>query len=504
MPSNTTRIAKNTLMLYFRQILIMLVNLYTVRVVLEILGVQDYGIYNVVGGVVVLFTFLNSAMTNATQRFLNFALGQDDAEQVRNVYSASLIIHIAIAVLVVILAQTLGLWFFHTWLNIPYERQAAAFAVYQFSVATTVIGILQAPYRATIIAHEKMPFFAILSIVEAVLKLGVVFALPVILFDKLMVYAFLICITGVVILLLHKLYCNRSFEAARFRHCGDKELFRQLLGFSGWSIFGGVAQISRYQGINILVNIFHGVTVNAAMGVAAQVNAAVYQFVSNFQIAFNPQIVKSYAARNYDYFMRLIFRTAKISFCLLFLFVLPLYANADFILQIWLTNVPKYTVAFTRLILFFSLVGAISDPLGMSIRATGDIKNYQLILSCFIFASLPVSFLFLLADFSPVWVLIAKIGLGALALVWQIFFLGRKIKLPVKGFFFEVIIPMFIIAGISTPVTIFLQSLFIDDWSRLIISCIVSTVTIGCLMYMIGLNRQERILLGAWVKKIVY
>lgn len=318
MPSNTARIAKNTLMLYFRQILIMLVSLYTVRVVLEVLGAEDYGIYNMVGGVVVLFTFLNTAMTSATQRFLNFALGQNDTEQARDVYSASLVIHALISVLVVVLAQAVGLWFFYNVLNIPPERQAAAFAVYQFSVAATVIGILQVPYRATIIAYEKMSFFAMLSIIEAGLRLGVVFLLPVILFDKLIVYAFLVCITGIVVLLMYKLYCNKTFETARFRYCRDKELFRQLLGFSGWSVFGGVASVSRDQGTNVLLNIFHGVTVNAAMGIATQINSAVYQFVSNFQTAFRPQIVKSYSAKEYDYFMQLIFRTAKASFCLLF------------------------------------------------------------------------------------------------------------------------------------------------------------------------------------------
>jgi len=500
MPSNTTRIAKNTLMLYFRQIVIMLVSLYTVRVVLEILGVEDFGIYNVVGGVVILFTFLNTALTHATQRFLNFALGRSDTEQVRNIYSVSLVIHTLVAVLFVVLAQTIGLWIFHTWLNIPYERQTAAFVVYQISVVTAVIGVLQIPYRATIIAYEKMSFFAIIGVIDAVLRLSVVFLLQVIQFDQLLVYVFFVCITGIIILLIHKMYCNITFETARFRYCNDKRLFKHLLGFSGWSIFGGMANIGRDYGANILMNIFHGVKVNAAMGIAMQVNFAVYYFVSNFQTAFNPQIVKSYSVNDYAYFMQLIFRTAKVSFCLLFFFVLPLYINANFVLQIWLDNVPEYSVRFTQLILLFSLIETILSPLRMSIQATGDIKRYQLIVSCFIFANLPLSLFFLWLGFSPVTVLFIRVVLNGITLVWHMFFLRGRIKFPVFDFFREVIVPMFMIVGISGFVTVYTRNLFVTDWNRLISSCVISSISIGFLMYRIGLNKQERFLLRNWLK----
>jgi len=447
-----------------------------------------------------LFTFLNGAMTHATQRFLNFALGQNDVEQVRDVYSASLVIHALIALLVIILAQTIGLWFFRTWLNLPSERYNAALVVYQFSVAVAVIGILQVPYRATIIAYEKMSFFAMVSVIEAVLRLGTVFLLPVIMFDKLIAYALFLCITGIVIFLIHKVYCNKTFEIAHFRYCRDKTLFRQLFGFSGWSAFGGVAGVSRDHGINILVNIFHGVTVNAAMGIATQVNLAIFQFVGNFQTAFSPQIIKSYSAKNYDCFTRLIFRTAKFSFCLLFLFVLPIYINANFVLQIWLNNVPEYTVPFTRLMLIYSLLIATVGSLRVAIQATGDIKKYQIVISCFVFANLPLSFLVLWIGLNPLWVLIIKIGLETLLIVWRIYFLGEKIQLPVRGFFCEVIIPIFFIAGISTFATVFVQNLFVNNWNRLIISCIISVISICCLMYWLGLSSQEKKILHKWVK----
>lgn len=477
----------------------MLVSLYAIRVVLEILGTEDFGIFNVVGGVVVLFTFLNGAMTSATQRFLNFALGRNDTEQVRDIFSVSLVIHAVMALLLVALAQTVGLWFFNTWLNIPSERQAAAFVVYQFSVGATVVGILQVPYRATIIAYEKMSFFAALSVVEAGLRLGVVFLLPIILLDQLIVYTFLVCITGIVILLIHKVYCNKVFGVAHFRHCRNKDLYKQLLGFSGWSTLGGFANVSNSHGTNILINVFHGVAVNAAMGIATQVNAAIYSFVANFQTAFRPQIIKSYAANDYDFFMRLIFRTSKVSFCLLFFLVLPLYLNADFVLQIWLNDVPEYTVILTRLILLSSLVGAIAGPLLMSIQATGDIKKYQLIISCFIFANLPLSFIALWLGFGPAWILIIRVSLDTLILVWRIFFLSNRIKLPVIGFFREVIVPILILAVGSIFLTVFIHSIIDGCWIRLLISCIVSTLSIGGLMYWVGLNKQEKILLKNWI-----
>jgi len=478
----------------------MLVSLYTVRVVLNTLGAEDYGIYNIVGGVVVMFTFLNGAMTAATQRFLNFAMGENDTEQIRNVYSISFVIHILIAVLIIVLAETIGLWFFYAWLNIPYERQSVALIVYQFSVVATAINIIMVPYRATIIAHEKMSFFALISIVEVLLKLGTAFLLVIILFDKLAVYAFLLSVVGLVVFVIHKIYCNKMFEIAHFRYCKDKQLFQQLIGFSGWSVFGSFSNVSNSRGTNILLNIFYGVTVNAAMGVATQVNAAVYTFVSNFQTAFRPQIVKSYAAKDYDYFKRLIFQTSKVSFYLLFFFVLPLSINAEFVLRVWLKNVPEYAVVFTQLMLLNSLETAISGPLMMSIQATGDIRKYQLIGSILMFANLPLSLLFLWFGFSPVWVLIIRIVLNILTIIWRIIFSSKKIGLPIMSFLREVIVPVVLITIICSLLTMFFQSFFVD-WTRLILSCIISTMSIGCLVYWIGLNKQEKMSLKDKIAK---
>jgi O-antigen/teichoic acid export membrane protein len=499
MPSATARIAKNTFALYFRQILIMLVSLYTVRVVLNTLGADDYGIYNVAGGLVVLFSFLNGAMTSGTQRFLNYALGQNNTEEARNVYSLSFIMYGVIALFVIILAETIGLWFLQTQLNIPAGRKGAAFAVYQCSIAAAVIGMLRAPYHATIIAYEKMSFFALVSVIESLLKLGTVFLLAAIRFDSLIVYAFLIFIVGIITFLFYKFYCNKTFEIACFRYSRDKKLLYRIASFSGWSVFGGIANVSNSQGANILINIFSGVGVNAAMGIATQVNTAVYQFVSNFQTAFNPQIVKLYAAKEYDYFMRLIFRTSKFSYLLLFFFVLPLYVNTEYILQIWLKNVPEYTVVFTRLILLFSLIDAISGPLWMSVQAAGNIKKYQLIVSCFIFANLPLSFMFLKFGFSPVWVLIIRVALNSLASGWRVFYLRIKIKLPAINFLSYVIVPIVIISGVSGGVLFLLHNRF-SGFSNLIVSCAVSVIVVSGLIYLVGLKREEQELLKKIIK----
>ena len=472
----------------------MFVSLYTVRVVLNTLGAEDYGVYNIVNSLIVMFTFLNTAMTSATQRFLNFSMGQNDTEQVRNIYSISYILHVLIAILIIILAETVGLWLFYAWLNIPPDRQNSAFVVYQISIVTTAIGILQIPYKATIIAYEKMSFFALGSIIEVLLKLGAAFLLIIIFFDKLIIYAALSSFAGLVVFFLYKFYCNRTFETARFRYCKDKKLFHQLAEFSGWAVFSGFANVSSSRGVDVLVNIFYGVTVNAAMGIAGQVNAAVYSIITSFQTAFNPQIIKSYSARDFDYFKQLLFQTSKISFFLLLFFVLPLYTNAEFILKLWLKNVPEYTVVFTRLILLSSLVSSVGGPLATSLNATGNIKKFQIIGSFLWFFNLPISFIFLWLGFSPPWVLIINLLLNFIVLFWRVFFICKRIDILVLEFLYKVILPIAIITGISTLVTIFFQSFFIN-WSKLILSCIVSTISTGCLVYFVGLNGQEKALL---------
>ncbi len=491
--SSTSRIAKNTLLLYFRQILIMLVSLYTVRVVLKILGEEDYGIYNVVAGVVVLFSFVNAAMTDSTQRFLNYALGKKDNDKVNQIFSASLVIHTAIAGIFLLAAETIGLWFVNNKLNIPAERHSAAMIVYQLSIAASLFGILRVPYNAVIIAYEKMSFFAGISILEAVFKLAIVYCLTITTFDELITYAFLTTIISVVFLLVYKLYCNKKFETANYKNVKNKQLTKDLISFSSWSLFGATANVCNQQGTNVVMNIFTNVTANAAMGIANQVNTAVFSFVSNFQLAFKPQLIKLYAADQKKDFMNLILRTSKFSFFLLFIIVLPLYLNTDFVLNIWLENPPEYSIQFVRLILICSLIEAINGPLWMSIQATGKIKNYQLIVSALIFMNLPMCIVAFKLGASPLCVLTIRLIMLFITTIWRIFYLSGKIQLPVAGFFRQVLLRCSVI-GLTAyfGCVVICKTFVLNEIPAFFVSCALAVSVSVLLIYFIGVNKSEK------------
>ncbi len=490
--SNTKRIAKNTLMLYFRQILIMLVSLYTVRVVLNVLGAEDYGIYNVVAGVVILFSFVNNAMSSGTQRFLNFYLGKKDLDKTNQVYSSSLLIHFFISLIFVILAESVGLWFVNCKLNIPESRHSVAMIVYQFTILTTVFNILKVPYNAVIIAYEHMSFFAGMSILEAVLKLGIVFFLSLTKLDKLIFYAFLLTCVAFITMLSYKIFCNRKFEIAHFKKVTDKSFVKEQLSFSGWSLFGATANVANSQGTNIVLNVFTNVTVNAAMGIANQVNSAVYSFVSNFQTAFNPQIVKSWAEGDKDYFTKLIFRTSKISFFLMSFIVVPLLVNADFVLTVWLKQVPDYSVHFVQLILIWSLIDSWNGPLWMSIQATGKIRTYQIFISLFVFMNLPLTIIAFKCGASPEWILIIRILISIFNTIWRIFFLHGRIDLPRRKFIFDVLIRCSLIFIISFISTYWFGKIFASKFLYFFITCGFSVLCNGVLIFIFGLSMEER------------
>jgi len=502
MESNTKRIAKNTLLLYLRQILVLAVSLYTVRVRLEVLGVENFGIYNIVAGFVFLFAFLNGAMTSTTQRFLNFAMGQNDEEQVRKVFSISIIIHIFIALFIIVLAETLGLWFFYNILNIPPERHFAAFIVYQLTIILAVATVIKVPYDAIIIANEKMAFYSFISILEAFFKLAIVYLLLVLIIDKLILYSFLCLLTGLITFFISKIYCNKSFKTSKFKYYNDKQFYKNILSFSGWNVLSQVSIISQSQGTNILLNVFHGVFVNAAIGLANQVNSAVYTFLTNFQKAFRPQVIKSYAANDTVYFMKLLFQTSKISYFLLFLITLPLIINAEFVLQIWLKNIPEYTVDFTRIVLFVSLDGALSGPLLTAFDATGDIKRYQITKSILNLSTLPIMFLLLFFKFNILWIILIKIPINLIFFILCIIYSRKMISLSVSKYFFNVILPIVIITILSSTATIFSSFLFIE-WKGLLFTCFISTLSILLFSFFIGLNNAERITVVNIVRKYI-
>lgn len=491
--ANYKRIARNTLMLYIRMGVTMLVSLFTSRIVLRALGVEDFGIYNLTGGVVALFSFLNAAMSASCQRFLCFELGAQNLANVGKVFATSRRIHWHISILVIILAESVGLWFVNTRLNIPAERMHAANWVYQCSVVTTFLGILQVPYYSLIIAHEKMNVFAWSGMLATFMRLGIVYLLLLGGFDRLIVYSLLVMGTYWIMLGFYIIYCHITFPAIlNYRSANEWMIRKTMISFSGWSLLGSVANVSAQQGVNIVLNIFCGVTVNAAYGIANQVNGVIYQFISNFQQAFNPQIVKLYSANDLHALEELLHRASKYSFYLMYLLSLPLLLNTEFVLQVWLGVIPPYTAAFLQWTLFFFLIESVSAPLWMSIQATGKIRKYQMIVSFSIFCNLPLSILIVKSGYSPVFVIAAKSLIDLLLTLWRILFLSRLIRISARDYFRKVIVNITIGAIVAGVLPFIVAQLMAGGWSRMLLTGLMVLVCVPVTTYTWGSSREER------------
>lgn len=475
-------------------ILTMFVALYTSRVVLETLGIEDFGIYNVVGGVVTLLSFFNGAMASATQRFLSFEIGRNDFVKLSATFNAVQIIHVCIAVLVFILAETIGLWFLNNYLNLRYERLDAARFIYHFSVLSFMISIIQAPYNAVIVARERMDAYAYISILEVSLKLIIVFLLTYISFDKLMLYGVLLFIVTLIIGTIYRIYVLKNFKETRFQWVKDKELYKELVGYSGWTLFGSGAMVAKGQGVSILLNIFFGTVINASQAIALQVSGAINSFVTSFQMASNPQIVKSYAGNDNIYMTDLVVRTAKFSFYLLFVLTLPVLLEAEYILKLWLTVVPRYTVIFTILILINAWIDSFSAPLVTVIHATGKIKIYQIVIGLIFMLNLPFSYILFKMGFTPTSAFIVNIGITALVFSLRLFFVINKIpEFSAKYFLLEVFfrnIPVVIFSFIVPYLLVInMQPSFMRLLLVILISFFISVISI----YLIGLKKNEKI-----------
>lgn len=498
------RIAKNTVMLYIRMFVMLAVGLYTSRVVLDVLGVSDYGIYNIIGGVVVLFSFINNALISATQRFLNFNLGKGDVDGVHRIFCMSMNAFFLLSILFLILAETIGLWFVRTQLNIPLERYNAALFVYQFTILTFIVNIVRIPYNASIIAYEKMDFYAYISLAEVILKLVVVYLLYITIYDKLVIYALLYAIIPILMNIVYKLYCNHNFKSTKYSFIWDKKIFYSLFSFSGWSLFGSLANMSAQQGINVLINIFFGVTANAAIGIANQVTTQVYQFISNFQIAFQPQIVKSYAANEIESLNKLIFRSAKMSYYMMFILTLPLILTTQDILEFWLVEVPDNTAIFCQLILGFLLIECISAPLWMTVQATGKIRKYQIIIGICIFINFPLTFIVYKIGM-PVYVAwIIRIIVNIITLIARCKYMSNNLNFPVKLFVKNVIKPVCLVSLTGTLISYIISTFFqhcLRDTIMLIVLSIISSIIV---IYRIGLEQSERDFISNVLSKKIF
>ena len=487
------RIAKNTLLLYARMLVMLCVSLYTSRVVLKVLGVEDFGIYNVVGGIVSILTFLNTSMAGATQRFLNVELGRNNTDGVIKVFRTAQVIHVGVAIVVLLLAETIGLWFLNTYMQIPADRMHAANFVFQFSIITFMVSILSVPYNAAIIAHERMSAFAYISIIEVFLKLLIVYLLLIIPFDKLIIYSCLMALVSIIIRMIYSFYCSRHFiECKKFKLEYDKSVLKKMLGFSGWTIFGALGSISHTQGIGLVLNYFFGVAINAAQGIANQVNSVISNFVTNFMTALNPQIVKSYTSGELDSMHKLLMRGCKLGFFLVAFFAIPLIFEAPVILSIWLHEVPEYTVIFVRIILLTTLCASFASPLAAAKGATGNIRNYQIILTTIGWMHVPVSFVFFILGFPPQYAMYVYLFLMIVMQVCRIQMVCRSIRLRITDFYKNVILRCVLVFCVSAIIPLLICLLSAHSMWISIVNIFVSCIMVLFCAYVWGLDVDER------------
>lgn len=441
--SDNKRIFQNTMFLYFRMILIVCIGLYTSRVVLQTLGITDYGIFNAVGGVVAMLGFLNTSMASSSQRFITYALGEGGESKVNQVFVTSFWVHLAVAFIVLLVAETIGLWFVYEKMVIPEERFNAAFWVYQCSIVSAIIAILGVPYNSLIIAYERMSIFAYISIVEVLMLLGIVFILRLGGFDKLIMYSVLILTVRTIIFLIYKFYCNKYLFASKLRCFFEKDLFGRIVKFSLWSMNGHLALVGASQGINLLLNIFFGPTINAAHGVATQVQSHVYSFCTNFNLASKPQITKLYANSMYEDMHRLVIQSSKFSFYLMMILALPLMMNVSTILHWWLGLVPDYAAQFVIVMLLSSMARSLSFPLIASVHATGDLKKFQIWEGSVLLLVVPIAYLLLkFGHVNPVIVMCVYFVLEIVAQFIRVWIVLPMIHMPYRDYIIGVVRPL--------------------------------------------------------------
>ena len=491
---NNKRIAKNTLLLYFRMLLMIVINLYTSRVILQVLGVEDFGINNVVGGVITMLGFLTGSLAGASSRYITYDLGKGDMEVMKKTFGNILSIHLLLAAIIIIIGETIGLWFMTTQLQIPDSRETAAFWVYQFSIVSFVLSVISVPYNASIIAHEKMSAFAYICIADAILKLVIVYLLLVIPYEKLIVYAALFCCIQIFDRIIYSIYCRKHFEETRSGLSFDKKLFKEIFAFAGWTMNGNLAVIGYTQGINILLNIFFGPAVNAARGIAVQVQNVTRQFCTNFQMALNPQLTKSYATGDYAHMHQLLKVSSKFSFYLMLLISLPLMLEAPLILKWWLGIVPEHTVSFLRLILCTGILFALSNPIITSVHATGKLKKFQLIEGSMLLSIVPIAYLLLkLFHISPEYVFLVHILVEICTQYARVRIVLPMITMSTRDYAVNVIIPILKVSMLALTIPLLVYCNTDKNIMSFFIVCIITTCWILLITYFIGCTKDEQL-----------
>lgn len=503
--NSNRQIAKNAAALYFRMIVSMLVGLYTSRIILNQLGVEDYGIYNVVGGFVSLFSLISDSIQGSISRFLTFELGRGDIINLRKVFASSILVLIGLSIIILFLTETFGLWYLYNKMVIPLERIDAAFWCFQLSIITFVINLINSPYTSAIIAHERMDIYAYLTILGVIFKLFICFAIIKSPIDKLIFYAILLCLYSIINQIIYVIFCKHKFPECKFKYIIDKSLLKNMFNFAGWNFIGSSAVILRTQGANLFINAFGGPVANAANGIANNICNIVSTFVTNFTMAFNPQITKRYAAKEYESLMNLLIYGSKYSYFLMFILTLPVFLNAEYIFKIWLGIVPEYTVIFTRWTLLFLLLESISRPMITAKIANGNIRNYQIVVGSILLLMLPISYLGLKLGFEVTFVAFANVLTALIAIFARIYMLRGDFPCwSSKVFFNKVILNIClvsIIASVLPAITyIILPKGFINFTVTTLISIISSCITI----FYIGCTKFERSLIVDKIKEIYY
>ena len=501
--ANNKRIAKNTLLLYFRMLFMMAVSLFTSRVILNTLGVEDYGINNVVGGVVAMFSVLSGSMSSSISRFITFELGKGDKNRLKTVFSTGINIQLGMSLIILLVAEAAGVWFLNYKMNIPEERMYAANWVFQCSILTFILGLLSVPYNAAIIAHEKMSAFAYISIIEVTLKLIIVYLLTISPYDRLITYSILFMLVGLFIRLIYGYYCKRHFEECTYHFVYDKAILKSMTSFAGWNFLGNGAYMLNTQGVNILMNMYFGVAVNAARGVATQVDAALKQFVNNFTTAVNPQITKSYAQGDLSNMHKLVCRSAKFSAFLMMFFAVPIILETDTILSLWLKNPPAYASVFLKWIIISSFMDTVlANSLVTSMFATGDIKKYQIIVTtvgCLVF---PLSWLAFQLGFEPQVGYILYFIIYSILLFVRLYLLRDMVKLPFMMYVREVLFKVTLVMAISFAIPSILLFVIDEGLLRLVAVVLLSMTVTTVTTYLIGLNEGEKKYIIGLLEKI--
>lgn len=491
--NSNKRIAKNTVFLYVRMLLLLVISLYTSRVVLQVLGIDDYGIYNVVSGIIVMFTFVNTALTTGTQRHISYELGKPDKD-VAKIFTACLNTHLALAGVVLIFSETIGLWFLNTQMNFPEDRMIAVNWVYQMAILSALIGVVRTPYESTIVSYERMDFYAYTSIIEGCLRLAMVFALKFVLLDKLIAYSCFMTFIVICMFFAYQLYVKKHFDEVRYISIKDKGIYKYILSFSAWTLFGAFASLLETQGLNVIINITWGVALNAAVGVATQVRSALYQFVAGFQKALSPQLVMTESNGNNDRQFELIFTSSRFAFYLMLVMTIPLCANLPFVLDLWLETVPDYAYQICYLMLGVSLLECLSYPLYTTIFATGKIRVYQVVVALIRCFSVTIAFMISKIAVQPFWIYITPCFSEFIILFYRVGYLNKIKNLSLKTYFSSVLIPVSIVVFFaSLPVVIYkllieypfsIMSLLLETL------CFISSTII--IVFFVGMSSIER------------